>query len=177
MAVRTVLRYPHPALKLSASPLRREDQETIERVARDLVDTMEASPGCVGIAAPQLDELVRMIVVDVSGHPKATASHGRLVLVNPHVVLASGSEVAREGCLSIPELTANVRRATEVVIEAHEPGGGTRVVRSEGFEARCLQHEIDHLDGILFLDRVDSLKDDVFRRKRGAPGGAGRSST
>ena len=170
MAVRDVLRYPHPALKRRASTLEPDDAGTIERVARDLVDTMEASPGCVGIAAPQLDEPVCMIAVDVSGHPKATASHGRLVLVNPRVVLAAGAEVAREGCLSIPELTANVRRATEVVVEALDPAGDGRVVRSEGFEARCLQHEIDHLDGILFLDRVDSLKTDVFRRKRGAPG-------
>jgi peptide deformylase len=76
-------------------------------------------------------------------------------------VLASGAEVAREGCLSIPDLTANVRRATRIVVEA-----GDRVIESEGFEARCLLHELDHLDGLLFLDRVDSLKTDVFRRKR-----------
>ena len=74
--------------------------------------------------------------------------------------------MAREGCLSIPDLTANVRRATHAAIEASEPGGGTRTIESEGFEARCLLHELDHLDGILFLDRVDSLKTDVFRRKR-----------
>jgi peptide deformylase len=74
--------------------------------------------------------------------------------------------VGREGCLSIPELTANVRRATEIVVEASDPEGGARVVRSEGFEARCLQHELDHLDGLLFLDRVDSLTADVFRRTR-----------
>ena len=80
--------------------------------------------------------------------------------------IASGAEVAREGCLSIPDLTANVRRATEIVVEAFDAEGGTRVIEAEGFEARCLQHEIDHLDGLLFLDRVDSLKTDVFRRKR-----------
>ncbi len=168
MAVREVLRYPHPALKQTAVPVDPADGAAVERVAADLLDTMGASPGCVGVAAPQLDELVRMIAIDVSKNPKALTSHGQLVLVNPRVVLASGAEVAREGCLSIPELTANVRRATEVVVEALEPGGGTRVVRAEGFEARCLLHEIDHLDGILFLDRVDSLVDDVFRRKRSA---------
>ena len=129
---------------------------------------MHAHGGCVGLAAPQLGELVRMIAIDVSKNPKVLTTHGELVLVNPRVVLAAGAEVGREGCLSIPELTANVRRATEVVVEAFEPGGGTRVVRAEGFEARCLLHEIDHLDGILFLDRVDSLVDDVFRRKRSA---------
>jgi peptide deformylase len=109
---------------------------------------------------------VRIVAVDVSEHPKATSANGPLLLVNPRIVLATGAEVAREGCLSIPDLTANVRRATEVVIEATEPDGVARVVRSEGFEARCLQHELDHLDGLLFLDRVDSLTADVFRRKR-----------
>jgi len=130
-------------------------------VAADLVDTMDSFGHCVGLAATQLGEMVRMVVVDVSEHPKATTSNGRLVLVNPRIVSSSGAEVGREGCLSIPELTANVRRATEVVVESAD---GT--VRSEGFEARCLQHEIDHLDGVLFLDRVDSLTADVFRRKR-----------
>ena len=176
MAVREVLRVPHPTLKQTARPLGPDERAEAERVAADLLDTMRSFPRCVGIAAPQIGELVRLIVVDASEHPKATVAHGELVLVNPRVVESSGAEVAREGCLSIPELTANVRRATEVVIEAHEPDGGIRVVRSEGFEARCLQHEIDHLDGVLFLDRVDSLKDDVFRRKGGAPG-AGRRAT
>jgi peptide deformylase len=142
-------------------------RDEIERIGGDLVDTMRAHPGCVGLAAPQIDELVRMVVVDVSDHRKASASNnGLLVLVNPRVVEASGAEVAREGCLSIPDFTANVRRATRIVIEAGTPEHDTREVVSEGFEARCLLHELDHLDGILFLDRVDSLKTDVFRRKR-----------
>jgi peptide deformylase len=158
LAVRQVLRYPHPALKQVARPAEPAD---VERVGADLLDTMRSFPRCVGIAAPQIDELVRMVAVDVTDHPKATTCHGLLVLANPRVVLASGAEVAREGCLSIPDLTANVRRATHVVVEA-----GERVIESEGFEARCLLHELDHLDGLLFLDRVDSLKTDVFKRKR-----------
>ena len=156
--IREVLRYPHPALKQVA---RQADDADVERVGADLVDTMRSFPRCVGIAAPQIDELVRMVAVDVTDHPKATTCHGLLVLANPRVVVASGAEVAREGCLSIPDLTANVRRATRIVVEA-----GDRVIESEGFEARCLLHELDHLDGLLFLDRVDSLKTDVFRRKR-----------
>jgi peptide deformylase len=126
---------------------------------------MRAFPGCVGLAAPQIGEPVRMVGVDVSEHPKAATSHGMLVIVNPRVTSFSGSEVAREGCLSIPDLTANVRRATWVRVEGAHLDGGERTLDSDGFEARCLQHEIDHLDGILFLDRVDSLKTDVFRRK------------
>ena len=159
--IREVLVYPHPALKEVARALDPGEEEEIARVAADLVDTMDSFGHCVGLAATQLGEMVRMVVVDVTGHKKAATSNGRLVLVNPRIVSSSGAEVGREGCLSIPELTANVRRATEVVVEA-----GDRVVRSEGFEARCLQHEIDHLDGVLFLDRVDSLTADVFRRKR-----------
>jgi peptide deformylase len=157
--IRDVLLYPHPALKQAAHEAR--DPAEIARVSEDLLDTMESFGHCVGLAATQLGEMVRIVVVDVSGHKKATTSNGRLVLVNPRVVHTDGAEVGREGCLSIPELTANVRRATKIVVEAD----GRRIA-SEGFEARCLQHEIDHLDGLLFLDRVDSLTADVFRRVR-----------
>jgi peptide deformylase len=166
VAVREVLRYPHPALKQTASPVDPGRRAEIARLAADLADTMAAHSGCVGLAAPQLGELARMIVVDVTGDHRAASSSGRLVLVNPRIVGASGTEIAREGCLSIPDFTANVRRATEIVVAAVTPEGDARRIESEGFEARCLLHEIDHLDGILFLDRVASVKNDVFRRKR-----------
>jgi peptide deformylase len=160
---RKVLRYPHPSLKR----VTREVTPGVEaeRVAGDLLDTMRSHPRCTGIAAPQIDELVRVVAVDVRAHPRAMTSHGLLLLVNPRVAHQEGAEVAREGCLSIPAYTANVRRATHVELEALEPGGGEIRIETEGFEARCLLHELDHLDGILFLDRVDSLKTDVFRRK------------
>jgi peptide deformylase len=166
LAVREVLLYPERALKEVCVPAQ---PAAIESVGRDLVDTMRSFGHCVGIAAPQLGELVRVLVVDVTGHPKAESSNGLLLLGNPRVVDAEGSEVAREGCLSLPDLTANVRRASRIAVEH---AGGR--VECEGFEARCVQHEIDHLDGILFLDRVESLVDDVFRRKSY---GEGRSST
>jgi peptide deformylase len=166
MTVRDVLRYPHPSLKRVVGPVGQENRPHAQQVAADLVDTMRANQGCVGIAAPQLGEALRVVVVDVSEHRRTTRHHGLLVLVNPRIVFAAGGEVGREGCLSIPELTANVKRATEIVVEASTVDSDRRVVETEGFEARCLQHEIDHLDGILFLDRVDSLKTDVFRRVR-----------
>ena len=166
MPVRDVLRYPHPALKRVARELGDSESELARQVAADLLDTMNSHPGCVGLAAPQLDEAVRMIVVDCSEHKRAVNPNGLLILVNPIVTSSAGAEVAREGCLSIPDLTANVRRATEIVVEATTPEGEQRSIASEGFEARCLLHEIDHLDGLLFLDRVDSLKTDVFKRKR-----------
>jgi peptide deformylase len=166
VAVRPVLRFPHSALKRKAPSLPPREHARIERVAADLLDTMRAHKGCVGLAAPQIDEAVRLVVVDVTEHPRAETSNGLLLLADPLVVVAEGGEVAREGCLSIPTLTANVRRATRITVEGKRPSGDPHRFESEGFEARCLQHEIDHLDGILFLDRVDSLTADVFRRKR-----------
>jgi peptide deformylase len=158
VAVRDVLLHPHPLLTRPAAPVEREQAS---RVAADLLDTMRSFGHCVGIAAPQIGELVRVVVLDCSQHPKTTGHHGELVLVNPRIVAASGSEVGREGCLSIPQLTADVRRATAVTVEA----AGVRV-EAVGFEARVLAHEIDHLDGVLFLDRVESLETDVFERRR-----------
>ena len=152
-------------LKQVAAPARAAESAA---TGRDLLDTMRSFERCVGLAAPQIGELSRVIAVDVRGHPKAETDNGLLLLANPRIVAADGSEVAREGCLSIPDLTANVRRATRIVVE-HAAGS----VECLGFEARCVQHELDHLDGILFLDRVESLVDDVFRRRVYAQGGGG----
>jgi peptide deformylase len=163
--VRPVLVLPHPLLKRVARPVDPRDTEAT-RVAADLVDTMRAHQRCVGLAAPQVGELIRVIVVDVRGHPKATSSNGLIELVNPELVSAAGGELGREGCLSVPDLTANVRRATRVVVEGHVPAGGRKRIESDGFEARALLHELDHLDGILFLDRVESVARDVFTRRR-----------
>jgi peptide deformylase len=149
---------PHPALKRRCVEI--ADEREIERIARDLLDTMDASPRCVGVAAPQLGEEVRMCVVDVTGHPKTKSCAGRVVLVNPVVIEAEGSKLGREGCLSVPQFTADVRRAARVVVE---DARGLRI-EADAFEARCLLHEIDHLDGILFLDRVISASA-VFRRR------------
>jgi peptide deformylase len=172
VALREVLRYPHPALKRRAVALDLAAPGQLARaaaLASDLLDTMRAFPGCVGLAAPQLDEEVRVVAIDVTGHRKTSVCHGELVLVNPRVIRQRGSEIGREGCLSIPELTANVRRAIAVTIAAQAPDGVQLEIATEGFEARCLQHELDHLDGLLFLDRVESLTDDVFRRRPAKP--------
>ncbi len=166
MGVRDVLRYPHPALKQVARPLEAHEGPEIERVAADLVDTMRATVACVGLAAPQIGVDLRAFVVDVTGHRKARSCHGELVLFDPELVSAEAPEVAREGCLSIPDLTGDVARGTEVVVRGIGVDGAERVVEADAFEARALLHELDHLDGLLFLDRVDSLRIDVFRRKR-----------
>jgi peptide deformylase len=165
MAVRSVLRVPDPALKARARELGADELDVAQQVADDLLETMRAHPRCVGLAAPQIGELVRIVAVDCTDHPRAPDAAGLLLLVNPRIVERDGAEVAREGCLSIPELTANVRRSVSIAVEATTPAGEPVALRSHGFEARCIQHELDHLDGILFLDRVDSLSRDVFRRK------------
>ena len=164
MTVRAVRIYPDPILKQAAAPVGAIDDDARE-LARDLVDTMRAYERCVGIAANQIGSLRRCVVVDVTGHPRAESCHGLVVLFDPVVVEAQGSVVAREGCLSIPDLTANVRRATDVVVRGLDETGRERVVDADAFEARALLHEIDHLDGILFLDRVANLETDVFRRR------------
>lgn len=159
MAVREVVLFPDPILKAVCAPVELHDPD-LPGLVQDLIDTVAASPG-VGIAAPQIGVAKRVIVVDVRPKP----GNGLIVLLNPEVVSGHHPKTGREGCLSIPDFTANVRRPQEIVIRGLDAEGRPVVLHSEGLEAVCLQHEVDHLDGILFLDRVASLKKDVFRRK------------
>jgi peptide deformylase len=127
----------------------------IAQLAADLVATMRVSPGCVGLAAPQVGVGVKVFCVDVTDHPKARLRHGTFVLCNAEVVSASRNEKAREGCMSVPDFTGDVKRATRLVVHGQVPGtGATVTIETDAFEARALQHEIDHCDGLLFLDRV-----------------------
>jgi peptide deformylase len=162
VAVRPVCRLPAPVLKQQAAAF---GGGTDEELAADLVDTMRASPACVGLAAPQIGVSRRAFALDVGAHPKTTVSHGLVIMFDPVIVESSGRMVGREGCMSVPDLTANVARATSVVVSGTSPDGRPAVIATEGFEARAFQHEIDHLDGLLILDRVASLATDVFRRK------------
>ncbi|GAB2986547.1 peptide deformylase [Nocardioides montaniterrae] len=127
----------------------------IVQLAADLVATQRVSPGCVGLAANQVGVGVRVFSVDVSEHPKARTHHGMFVLCNAEVVAASRNEKAREGCMSVPDLTGDVKRGSRVTVRGQLPGTGEWIeVATDAFEARALQHEIDHTDGLLFLDRV-----------------------
>jgi peptide deformylase len=153
VSVRPVVRYPDPVLKRRAEPV---GSRVPSGLVEDLVDTMRAGPATVGLAAPQIGVSARAFVLDVSGHRRAEGSHGLVVLFDPELLDAAEAEVLREGCLSVPDLTADVRRPRKVVIAGTEPGGSRRVLRMEGFEARAAMHELDHLDGLLILDRVDS---------------------
>jgi N-formylmethionyl-tRNA deformylase len=127
----------------------------IVQLCADLVATMRISPGCVGLAAPQVGVVAQVFCVDVSGHPKARTSHGLIVLANAEIVEASRNEKGREGCMSVPDLTGDVRRAAKITVVGQLPLSGERVlITTDAFEARALQHEIDHCNGMLFLDRV-----------------------
>jgi peptide deformylase len=163
VTVRRVVRLPDRRLKQPAEPVPVIDDRA-RQLATDLVDTMRASPACVGLAAPQIGVGVRVFVIDVSGHPKVRSCHGEVVLFNPELLLAHGPAVTREGCMSVPDLTGDVPRASEVVLRGVDLDSNERVLTAEGFEARALLHELDHLDGVLFLDRVVSV-DAIFRRK------------
>lgn len=137
----------------------------VVQLAADLLATMEVSPGCVGLAANQVGVPWRVFSLDVSEHPKTRTCHGRFVLVNPVIVQASRNEKAREGCMSVPDFTGDVKRATRLVVSGQLPvSGETVTLTTDAFEARAVQHEVDHLDGFLFLDRVGAASA-VHRRK------------
>lgn len=165
MAVQNILIYPHPILKKLCHPVQRIDAE-IRQLLEDLVDTMEAGPGSVGVAAPQIGVALRVCVVDVTKnrHGKDN-NHGRLLMVNPEIVERAGAAVMREGCMSVPDYTGDVERATEITLHYTDPEGARQEFTASGFEAVAIQHEMDHLDGMLFLDRISSLKTGLFRRK------------
>jgi peptide deformylase len=159
-----VRQFPDQLLKQRTREAERVD-EPVKRLIERLIAVMRRHKGCVGLAAPQIGSLLRVAVMDAAGHSKAPQSHGLIVLVNPRIASSSNTLVQREGCLSIPGFTANIRRAAAVRVTGFDEFGSSREWHLEGFEAIIAQHEVDHLDGMLFLDRVANLKTDVFRRK------------
>lgn len=165
MAILPILAFPDERLKQVCSPVEFSDRQ-LPAILKDLKDTLLASSGCVGIAAPQIGILKRIVLVDASRGKRQSDNHGFLALINPTILCSAGKVTAKEGCLSIPDLTANVTRAQSVTVSFQNANGHHLELNSKDFEARIIQHEMDHLDGILFLDRVSCLKTDVFRRHR-----------
>lgn len=163
MAILDILVYPDPGLKQASEKVAVFD-DAFRTFVADLDETRLHAPGCVGIAAPQVGRLQRIAIVDVSGNPKHN-SNGLLILINPEITEWDGFIKGREGCLSVPDYTGNVMRAGTITVEAQTTDGSTCSIECEGFEARAVQHEIDHLDGLLFLDRLVSRRNDLFRRK------------
>ena len=163
MAILPILTYPDPRLQRKADPISVFDDD-LQHFIDDLAETMYAGPGGVGIAAPQVDRAQRIVIVDV--RPKlGDDCHGLMVLINPELAAWEGMAVGREGCMSVPDFTGNVIRAERIQVQAQDALGRERSYECEGFEARAVQHEMDHLDGFLFLDRLVSRKVDLFRRK------------
>ena len=162
--IRPVVAAPNPVLSSPCSDVDPGAPDVVQ-LAADLLATMAVSPGCVGLAANQVGVPWRVFCLDVSNHPRTRTCHGRFVLANPRVEQASRNEKAREGCMSVPDFTGDVKRATRLTVVGVLPGTGEEVtITTDAFEARALQHEIDHLDGFLFLDRVASAAG-VHRRK------------
>jgi peptide deformylase len=165
MAVQQIILYPDPVLKTACGPADAADAR-LPVLIRDLIDTMRDGPASVGVAAPQIGVSLRVCVVDVSESKRGkNANHGLLVMVNPEITRREGAATMREGCMSVPDYTGDVERATDIEVRFTDENGNVREIEAAGFEAVAIQHEIDHLDGKLFLDRITSLKTGLFRRK------------
>jgi len=163
MALREVLQFPDPRLKRVSKPVDRVD-EAIRELARDMCEVMYDEPG-IGLAAPQVGEALRLVVIDTEWGEEG-AERSPSILVNPEIVEREGRIVWEEGCLSVPDFTADVERAERVVVRACNLEGEPIEERAEGLRAVCLQHEIDHLDGVLFIDRISRLKRSLYVKKR-----------
>ncbi len=163
MAVLDILKVPDERLRQVSERVESFDDE-LHGFIDDLEETRRDGPAAVGIAAPQVGRFQRIVILDVSGK-KSIPNHGYQILVNPEITHWEGFEIGREGCLSVPDYTGNVIRATRIRLVAKDPMGDPLEFEMDGFEARAVQHELDHLDGMLFVDRVVSRRTDLFRRK------------
>jgi len=159
--VRTILAYPDPELKKRSQPVTVITEKTKELV-RDMADTMYDAPG-VGLAAPQIGVHQRVIVIDVTAKDEPPEL---IVAINPEIIHAEGEEFEEEGCLSVPKFSANVRRHARVVVKALNLDGEEVIFRADELLAIAFQHEIDHLDGILFVDHLSPLKRSMFRKRQ-----------
>ncbi len=159
MAILPIRLYPDPVLRIATEPVARFDEE-LAQLAKDMVETMHAAPG-LGLAAPQVGVSLRLAVVDLS----VGKDEGALtVLVNPRILSREGEEIDEEGCLSIPEFTAKLGRPTRIQVAAQDLGGETFELDAEGTTARAICHEVDHLDGVLFVDHLRGLRRERAKR-------------
>ena len=162
MGILSICTYPDPVLQKACREYDNIDGDAVA-LADDMVQTLIESANGIGLAAPQVGQGVRLAVVELD------PDEGRgqpVILFNPRIIAAEGEETAEEGCLSLPDHYANVTRATNVIVEAVDREGEIIQVEAEGLLARCLQHELDHLDGKLVLDYVSPLKRAIYRKRR-----------
>lgn len=163
MAIREIKKYPDPVLRRKTASVGAIDED-ICRLIDDMVETMHAAPG-VGLAANQVGVPLQVAVIDISSHEEEGGKRPLVVLINPEIVSQEGTVVAEEGCLSVPDFTENVKRAARIKVRARDRAGKTFELEADGLMAKALQHEIDHLNGILFIDRLSPIKKSIFRRK------------
>jgi len=159
-----ILTYPDQRLKQISETVTEIDKQILAFI-HELEQTRQAGPGAVGIAAPQVDVFKQIVIVDVSKMKKPVDNHGHMIMINPEITEWDGMNMGREGCLSVPDFTGNVIRAEKIKVKYTDETGNKHEIESSGFEARAIQHEIDHLDGLLFLDRLVSRRSDLFKRK------------
>jgi peptide deformylase len=163
MALRPVLQFPDPRLRRVSKPIERVTDE-IRTLAADMLEVMYDEPG-IGLAAPQVGEAVRLVVMDTDWTEEG-AERNPLVLVNPEILEREGTLTWLEGCLSVPDFQAEVERAARVRVRAFDLDGREGLHDAAGLRAVCFQHEIDHLDGKLFIDRISRLKRELYVQKR-----------
>ncbi len=161
MAILEILQYPHPILKKKTQPIQKIDP-AIRQLIQDMAETMYAAPG-VGLAAPQVGHPLRLAVLDVT---PANQPKNLVVLINPEIVVTEGECLWEEGCLSVPDYSEEVKRKKKVVVRCQNlEGDNMEVVGDNNLLSIALQHEIDHLEGILFIDRISKLKRDLFKKR------------
>lgn len=158
MSVLKILTYPDPILRKKANPVEVIDGR-IEKLVEDMAETMYAAPG-IGLAAPQVGESLRVITLDATREEK-----GLIVLINPEIISSEGECAEEEGCLSIPDFKEAIPRKKKILVKGLDTSGKERQIPAEGLLAIGFQHEIDHLDGILIIDRISRLKRDFFKKK------------
>jgi len=156
-----ILTLPDPKLRATSAAITITDG--LQTLCQTLTATLMTGSGGVGIAAPQIGVLRRAVVIDCRQARHRCSNHGLLFLINPRITDRSGSKLGREGCLSVPDWVATVRRATHITLHYQDNALQHKQLEATGFEARVIQHEIDHLDGVLFIDRVTSTRDIVRR--------------
>lgn len=160
MALLEICTYPDPVLREKARRVETVDRE-IRKLIDDMAETMYDAPG-IGLAANQVGKLLRLVMIDLQ---KPEYEHGLIVLVNPEIVSGRGETTYEEGCLSVPEFYSKVKRYEEVVVRGMDPDGKPVEIQAGGLLAIALQHEIDHLEGKLFIDRIGLIARDIFKRK------------
>jgi len=160
MSIRTIYQYPAPVLRKKAGKVNKFNEE-LKQLIVDMAETMYDAPG-IGLAAPQIGESIQLLVVDIS---KDADNKEYMAVINPKITETEGTQIDEEGCLSVPDLTANVNRHKKITLEFQDPDGNNKTLVTEDRFAVVLQHEIDHLNGILFIDHLSPLKRNLYKKK------------